>query len=189
MPPAPGARQHRLKSAADPGPCRGRRIRTIRPFYKSAHGRQLVGHFVQMPPAFSKKIRGHLASEQQDRLVASECRQKPGARVQHAGARNHRECRRPSRRAGIAECHIGASLFVPRADDLDAGLRPMERVEQAIGLGTRKPENRVDAVILETGHKRFTAVHLGHSELRRHMRNWSQGPNNSAADPHNYLIC
>jgi len=136
------------------------RIHAIRPFHETPHGRQLIRHLMQMPPAFSQKGVRHLTGEHQDGFVAPKSRQQAGAGIQHSRPRDDREDGRTSGGPAIAKCHVGAGLLMPCADDFDVFLCPMKRVEQAIGLSSGEPENRVDMMVLQASHQRFAAGHF-----------------------------
>ncbi len=124
---------------------------------EGAQGGELVGHFVQVPVALAEEVARGLAGQAQHRLVAPVGREGRGAGVEDARTRHHREGRRTACGARVTEGHVSARLLVPRSDHPHVGT--MEGVEQAVDLGARQAEHRVDAVSLEAVDQGFAAGH------------------------------
>ena len=124
-----------------------------------AQRRALVRQFVQMAAPLADEGGRHLprhakTGAQQPAAVASAANvfstPGPGTTEKTPG--------RPGR-ARMAEGHIGAGLFVPRADSADRPGMAMQRVEERIHLRARQAEDGFDAIGDQRADDRLATCH------------------------------
>ncbi len=117
---------------------------------------ELIRHFVQVAAAPIQKGGGDLARQAQHRLVGTPGREQTGTGVEDARTRHHRADRRAPGGTGVTERHVTAGLLVARADGAHLGLRPMQGIEQAVGLCTGQTEHGIHAVCDQRINECFT---------------------------------
>ena len=109
----------------------------------------LIRELVQVTPAATDERRWNLARQTHYRRAVAHRRAQRRCGVQDAGPWYDCEHSRPTRRFGVAHCHVRGGLLVPRHDDLH--VRAVQRIEQRIDLRAGYAEERRHAV----GTRRF----------------------------------
>jgi hypothetical protein len=101
-----------------------------------------------------------------DRLLAGDHDHRHGAEMRVGGPRGEIEGARPEGRdahagttgqAPVSRRHEGRRLLVPRQDQLDLG--GSERLDDVEVLLARNPEDAVDPLVLQGGHKQVGSLH------------------------------
>ena len=140
----------------------GRMIDALGPFGQAAHQRQLVGNLVEQAESAADRGRGNLAGDRQDRRVAGIGGGKGGRGVQKARAGHDRVNAHAAARLGVAEGHVGGALLVARVDHPDRVALVVKRVEEAVELDARQPEDGVDPVVSKRLDQSLAACHSRH---------------------------
>ncbi len=116
------------------------------PLAEACGGAELIGHLVQVAATLIEERLRYLPGQAQHRLIRAPGREQSGAGIQQPRAGYHGAYRRSAGGARIPEGHVAAALLMARADGAHLRLRAVQGIKQAVGLGARQAEYRVDSV-------------------------------------------
>ena len=136
------------------------------PFGQPPQDPELVGDFVQQAEAAADQVGGDLAADAQDRRVRRISGGERRGGIEQAGSRHHRIGADLAARPGIAEGHVGGTLFMARMDHPQRLAGVVEGDEQRVVLHAGQRKDRVHLVPAQHFDQRAAARHSRHCFLR-----------------------